>query len=1274
MNYRIYVEKRNKFDIESEELLKDIKLNVSINGIENVKIINLYDVFNMDETIYLETKNVVFSNKVSDIIYEQFDLNTNENKHIFAVEYLPGQYDQRADSAKQCIDLLMVDNDKYSEIDIRSGKLIILYGKLTEIDVKKIKNYYINKVEMRDKNLQKLEQTCENPTNKLIPIINDFRIFSDKQLNDMKKNMGLAMTLEDLKHIKTYFVDIEKRNPTETEIRVLDTYWSDHCRHTTFETIIEGIEVEDGKYKEIFEKSINEYILSREFVYGDKEKDRAITLMDLATISVKEEKKNGNLPDLEESDEVNACSIYIDVDIDGKNEKWILQFKNETHNHPTEIEPFGGAATCIGGAIRDPLSGRTYVYQALRISGAANPNEKVEDTLSGKLPQKTITTKAAHGYSSYGNQIGLSTTFVNEIYHDGYKAKRMELGVVVGAAPAVNIRRDKPEVGDIVLLLGGRTGRDGIGGATGSSKEHTEKSTEQCAAEVQKGNAITERKIQRLFRNKDVTRLIKKCNDFGAGGVSVAIGELSNGIMIDLNKVPVKYIGLNGTELAISESQERMAVVINKDDKERFLEYVNNENLEATEVATITDNKRLVMIWNDNKIVDISREFLDTNGAKSKVKVIIDGYNNITNSDELFKRNDIDGENLESKIMQNISSMNVASQRGLVEMFDSSIGSTTVIMPFGGKYQKTPSEISVQKLPVMTGITTSASMVSYGYNPNIFSLSPYHGGIYSVIESMSKIVSAGGDYRNIRFTFQEYFERLGEDSKKWSKPFLALLGTHDVLKSFELAAIGGKDSMSGTFNNISVPPTLVSFAVTTTNIKDVITTEFKMSKNKIYYIKCTKNKFGIPNYNQIKSIFDYILENMRNKKIVSSFALKEGGVMEAICKMSMGNKIGAKIDAKKFATEEELFDRNYGSFILETVEELSSSDIFEVIHVGETIEEDIIKIIDKNYRPTIVEIDDLINVWEGTFNNVFPIEYTEMKKEEIGEYYKIFKEKSNVDIERKIYINSNKVVKPNILIPVFPGTNCEYDLRKVFENEGGKVSEFVFNNLNRNNINNSIDELVKGIKESQILTLPGGFSLGDEPDGSAKFIASILRNSKISSAIYDLLKRDGLILGICNGFQALIKSGLLPYGRITDLQEKSPTLTFNQIGRHMSKMVNTKIVSTNSPWLSDMEIGDIHTIPISHGEGRIVMSEELYDELLLNGQIVTKYVDLNGNETMKIDYNPNGSEYAIEGIVSLDGKILGKMGHSERIGKGLYKNIVGNTNQNIFRNGVKYFK
>ena len=1274
MNYRIYVEKKKIFNVESEELFNEIRNDMLITNIENVKVINIYDIFNIDEAVYLQTRDIVFSDKVSDIVYDKLESLECEGAQMFAVEYLPGQYDQRADSAKQCIDLLLENTDSNTNIEIRSGKLIVLYGKLTNQEIQKIKKYYINEVEMREKQLDKLETVNEVPSNETIDTIDEFEKLSAYQLQSLKNDMGLAMTTEDLKHIQAYYSKDEKRNPTETEIRVLDTYWSDHCRHTTFETILEEIQIEDGKYKKIFEENINEYLLSRKYVYGENAKDRSITLMDLATIAAKEQKRNGNLSDLEESDEINACSIYVDVNVNNKIEKWILQFKNETHNHPTEIEPFGGAATCIGGAIRDPLSGRTYVYQALRISGSANPNEKIEDTMKGKLPQKIITTKAAHGYSSYGNQIGLATTFVNEIYHSGYKAKRMELGVVVGAAPAENIRRDKPEKDDVVILLGGRTGRDGIGGATGSSKEHTEKSTEQCAAEVQKGNAITERKIQRLFRNKEVTRLIKKCNDFGAGGVSVAIGELADGLIIDLNKVPVKYIGLNGTELAISESQERMAVVIDKKDKDKFLEYADKENLEATEVAVITEEKRLVMIWNNNKIVDLSREFLDTNGAKSKINVTIDGYKNINNSSEFFERSDITADKLETKIEQNMATMNVASQRGLIEMFDSSIGSTTVLMPFGGKYQKTPSEVSIQKLPVMNGTTNTASIVAHGYNPNISSLSPYHGGLYAVIESMSKVVAAGGNYKNIRFTFQEYFERLGDDSKKWSKPLLALLGTNKVLKYFNLAAIGGKDSMSGTFNDISVPPTLVSFAVTTMSTEDVITTEFKSSGNNVYYIRCPKDELGLPNLDNVKAIFDYVSSNIKSKKIVSAFALKDGGIMEAICKMSMGNNIGVRIDGKKIEIEEELFERNYGSFVIETSEELEETNTIDIIHIAETIEEGIIKLIDKKRNPTIVEIDDLTEIWEGSLKDVFPIEYSEIKKEKIDKYYKEFKETEKIDIEKKIYINSNKVAKPKIIIPVFPGTNCEYDLRKAFENEGGIVSEAVFNNLSKSNIHNSIDSLANEIRNSQILMLPGGFSLGDEPDGSAKFIAAILRNTKISDSIDDLLKRDGLILGICNGFQALIKSGLLPYGKVTELQENSPTLSFNKIGKHMSKMVDTKIISSNSPWLSDMEVGDIHTIPISHGEGRVVISQEMYRDLLANGQIVTKYVDLNGNETMKIDYNPNGSEYAIEGLTSLDGKILGKMGHSERAGEGLYKNINGNTNQNIFKNGVKYFK
>ena len=1261
MNYRIFVEKKEDFRVEAQNLMNDLRENVGIESLDFLRILNIYDVFNLSKEELEKMEKIVFSEVNVDKVYNSLEevfaaVENKENIH-FAVEFIPGQYDQRADSAVQCIDLL-ADNENFN---VKSGKLIVLYGNITPEELAKIKKYYINEVEMREKNLNILEENPEQENTEKVPVYENFINKTSEEIADMRNNLELAMTANDLLFIQEYFKNEEKRNPTETEIRVLDTYWSDHCRHTTFETIIDDVKIENEEYRDIIEKTLGEYVKSREYAHGEKLDKKPMTLMDLATVFGKEQRKKGELPDLEVSDEINACSIYIDVPVKGKTEKWILQFKNETHNHPTEIEPFGGASTCIGGAIRDPLSGRTFVYQAVRISGSGDPTEKLNDTLKGKLPQRVITQKAAHGYSSYGNQIGLATTYVNEIYDEGYKAKRLELGLVVGAAPAENIIREKPEKGDVIILLGGRTGRDGIGGATGSSKEHTTESSEKCSAEVQKGNAVTERKIQRLFRNKEVTQLIKKCNDFGAGGVSVAIGELADGLEINLDKVRVKYVGLTGTELAISESQERMAVVVANENVEKFIKLAEEENLEAYKVAEVNDTGRLVMKYRNEVIADISREFLNTNGAKSNINIEIE------KTGKLNLERKVDGENFKERFINNLKDLNVCSQRGLMETFDSSIGSTTVLMPYGGKYQLTPSDVSVQKVSVENAETDVASMVGYGYNPFVAKQSTFHGGAYAVIESIAKVVAAGGNYKNIRFTFQEYFERLGKDSKKWGRPLSALLGAFHIQKEFGLPSIGGKDSMSGTFNDISVPPTLVSFAVSMTTAENVISPEFKKAGNNIYLVRTAYDENDLPDLKELKKNFDFITENIKNKKIVSAAAIKNGGLSEAVAKMAFGNKLGADIKSDGIIGENEWFKAEYGTFIVETAEKF---DYENAVLLGNVISEGKI-VIDSKVE---INLDELIEEWEKPLEKIFPtrkeIENCHLLPHCNGTKYKKIE---LVERENVISSFSNSIAKPRVFIPVFPGTNCEYDLERAFNREGGIAKIGVFNNLTHENILNSIDGFVKEIENSQILMLPGGFSAGDEPDGSAKFMVAVLKNGRVKEAIDKLLKRDGLILGICNGFQALIKSGLLPYGEVRELNEDSPTLTFNNINKHMSKIVMTKIISNNSPWLMGMNEGDIHAIPMSHGEGRVVITEEEYKKLYKNNQIATKYVDFEGNPSMDSQFNPNGSYYAIEGMLAHKGRIFGKMAHSERTGKNLYKNIYGNKDQNIFKNGVKFF-
>lgn len=1242
MNCRVFVEKKPDFDLEARRLFTQLKETFVIEGLRNLRIFNIYDVFGITASERDKAIKGIFSEIVTDSVITG-ELYTGSSKY-FAVEYLPGQFDQRADSAMQCLNLL---SDKNQNVTITTGKLIMLVGNVSDEDVEKIKNYCINPIEMREKNL---EQFVLKEGNEPFPvsIINNFISFNEEEIANFIKENGIAMTMEDMLFIQKYFKDEEKRDPTETEIKVLDTYWSDHCRHTTFETKIKSVIFPKDDFGDTMQKVFDEYIKDREFVHNEKINDKNISLMDMATIIGKEMRKKGLLNDLEVSNEINACSVHIDVDVDGKTEKWLLMFKNETHNHPTEIEPFGGASTCLGGAIRDPLSGRAYVYQAIRVTGSADPLEKLEDTLEGKLPQRKITTGAAHGYSSYGNQIGLATGHVSEIYHEGYKAKRMEVGAVVGAVPLQWIKREEPVSGDVVILIGGKTGRDGCGGATGSSKEHTSDSLTLSGSEVQKGNAPEERKIQRLFRKEKVTKLIKKCNDFGAGGVSVAIGELASGLDINLDVIPTKYQGLSGTELAISESQERMAVVVSLEDKDKFIEYAGEENLEATVVAHVTDTNRLIINYNGKKIVDISRDFLDTSGITQEIDIeveSIDTEKNISNKFDVTK-------SLEENWYSILEDLNIASQKGLVEMFDSTVGTGTILMPFGGKYQMTPTDVSVQKIPVLNGNTNTASAITWGFNPIISSWSQYHGAEYAVIESLAKLVAIGCDYKTVRLSFQEYFQKLGKDAKIWSKPFLALLGTLTAQKEFGTPAIGGKDSMSGTFNDIHVPPSLISFAVTTVNVDNVISPEFKSIDNYIYLVKHSRGKNNSPNYHQLRNNFDFINENIKNKKIVSAITLKNGGIAEALSKMTFGNRIGAKIDG----LVEGLFEFGYGSFIIETKEKLEGENVY---YLGKTIAEYEIHISDKQISMKKAE-----ERWLKKLNTVFPYKTEEEKIITTANLYE----------NTKLFICKNKIAQPKVLITAFPGTNCEYDSARVFNNEGANTEILLFRNITQSYINDSIERMEHEINNSQILMFPGGFSAGDEPDGSGKFIATVIANEKIKKAINAFLKRDGLILGICNGFQALIKSGLLPYGVIGEVTEAEPTLTFNKIGRHVSQMVRTKIISNKSPWLLDIEPGTEHVIPVSHGEGRFFAKEEVLRKLLEKGQIATQYVDLSGNISTEFKFNPNGSSGAVEGLLSPDGRIFGKMGHSERNGEGLYKNIIGNKEQNIFKNGVKYFK
>ena len=1247
---RIYVEKKPAYAVEAKDLFENIRDYLGIRTVTGVRVLIRYDIENISDKTYEEAKITIFSEPPVDVLYEEaFPM--QEGETAFSVEALPGQFDQRADSAEQCVKLL----NENEEPVIRSATTYVIAGACSEEELAHIKDFCINPVDSRENNADKPETLVteyEEPAD--VKIFDGFRNMPEAELKALYDSLGLAMTFKDFRFIQEHFAEEESRDPSMTEIRVLDTYWSDHCRHTTFQTELKNVTFEDGDYKAPMQAAYDMYQAHRAEIFAGR-KDKYVSLMDIALMAMRKLKKDGKLDDQEETDEINACSIIVPVEIDGKTEEWLINFKNETHNHPTEIEPFGGAATCLGGAIRDPLSGRTYVYQAMRVTGAADPTVPMEKTLEGKLPQRKLVTGAASGYSSYGNQIGLATGLVNEIYHPDYVAKRMEIGAVMAAAPRSNVIRETSDPGDIIILLGGRTGRDGCGGATGSSKAHNSQSIDTCGAEVQKGNAPTERKLQRLFRRPEVSRLIKKCNDFGAGGVSVAIGELAAGLQIQLDKVPKKYAGLDGTELAISESQERMAVVIDPKDVDKFMAYAEEENLEATCVAEVTEDPRLVMHWRGKEIVNISRAFLDTNGAHQETDVIV---GTASKADSYFEEK-IDVADVKAAWLKDLADLNVCSQKGLVEMFDASIGAGSVFMPFGGKYQLTPTQSMVAKLPVLKGKTDTVTMMSYGFNPYLSNWSPYHGAAYAVVESVAKIVAAGGDFSKIRFTFQEYFKRMTEDAKGWGEPMSALLGAYTAQIGFGLPSIGGKDSMSGSFNDIHVPATLVSFAVDVAKQQDIITPEFKKSGNKIVKFDIARDAYDMPDYEQAKVLYTAIHQLIQDKVVISAYTLGFGGVAAAVSKMAFGNKLGAKIDSTVKA--EDLFKTGeYGCMIAEV-----PADALDKVNVAYTLIGEVTDDAQFTYGDTVVTMDEALKAWTGTLEKVFPTRSgVEQKKIETP----IYKEGS-------IVICNHKIAQPKVFIPVFPGTNCEYDSMKAFEKAGAKVQTQVFRNLSADGIRESVDAFVKGISDAQIIMFPGGFSAGDEPDGSGKFIATAFRNEKLKEAVMKLLnERDGLALGICNGFQALIKLGLVPYGEITPQQPDSPTLTTNNIGRHISKVAYTKVVSNKSPWLAGAVPGEVYAIPISHGEGRFVASDEWIKKLFAAGCVATQYVDLDGNPTMDEDFNPNASYAAIEGITSPDGRILGKMGHSERIGEAVARNIYGNPDQKIFESGVAYFK
>ena len=1250
---RVFVEKKPEFAVQARELCDEIESYLGIAGVTGVRVLVRYDIENLSEDVYREALGTIFSEPPVDEVFEG-DFVHGADDAVFSVEYLPGQFDQRADSAEQCVKLLK----ETEEPVIKTATTYVISGSLTKEELDAVKAFCINPVDSREASEtipETLVSVFEKPED--VAVFEGFASMDEAALKELYGSLNLAMTFKDFLHIQAYYKNEEKRDPSVTEIRVLDTYWSDHCRHTTFSTELKNVTFTEGDYKKPIEDTYNQYLADHKEIYKGRD-DKFVCLMDLAIMGMKKLRAEGKLEDLEVSEEINACSIVVPVEIDGETEEWLVNFKNETHNHPTEIEPFGGAATCLGGAIRDPLSGRTYVYQAMRITGAADPTRPLNETLKGKLPQRKIVTEAAHGYSSYGNQIGLATGFVKELYHPGYVAKRMEIGAVMGAAPRKNVIRETSDPGDIIILLGGRTGRDGIGGATGSSKVHTEASIEVCGAEVQKGNPPTERKIQRMFRRPEVSRLIKKCNDFGAGGVSVAIGELAAGLYIDLDKVPKKYAGLDGTEIAISESQERMAVVVDPKDVDAFLAYAAEENLEAVTVAEVTESPRLTMTWRGKTIVDLSRAFLDTNGAHQEADVTLTVPNR---EGTPFERKEVG--DVKESWMKMLGSLNVCSQKGLVERFDASIGAATVMMPYGGKFQQSEIQTMVAKLPVLKGKCDAVTMMSYGFDPYLSSWSPYHGAVYAVLSSVAKIAAAGGDYRKIRFTFQEYFQRMTEDPTRWGQPFAALLGAYNAQMGFGLPSIGGKDSMSGTFNEedgkeVNVPPTLVSFAVDVASEKTAISPEFKTAGNKIVVFKIEKDAYDLPVYSQITEGYGKLFEDIKAGRIVSAYAVERHGMAEAVSKMAFGNHMGVKIEHN--VDPRDFFAPGWGDIVCEVpdgkVGELSISYTL----IGEVTDRAAFE-----YGSVSIPLTEALDTWNAPLENVFPTE-SGVKQEEVKQ--EVFK-------ADQIVICNHKIGTPNVFIPVFPGTNCEYDSTKVFERAGANVSAKVFRNLSAEDIRDSVELYRKEIEKAQIVMFPGGFSAGDEPEGSAKFFATAFRNEVVKEALMKLLnERDGLILGVCNGFQALIKLGLVPGGTITEQNAGAPTLTYNTIGRHISKMVNLKVVSNKSPWLAEAELGGVYVNPVSHGEGRFVASDEWLKKLFANGQVATQYVDADGNPTMDEYWNPNGSYMAIEGITSPDGRVYGKMAHSERRGDAVAKNIYGEQDMKIFESGVKYFK
>lgn len=1252
---RIYVEKKSAYAVSAHELMHELKSYLGITDVSSVRVLNRYDIDNISDEVYKESLSTVFSEPPVDTVYEEsFDA----DGRVFSVEPLPGQFDQRADSAVQCVKLINKDADPV----IRTAITYVISGDISDDEFNAIKKHCINPVDSRESDGMKpesLEDEYEEPAD--VEVMDGFKDMKGNDLKDLYDSLNLAMTFRDFIHIQNYFRDSEHRDPTITEIRVLDTYWSDHCRHTTFNTELKNVKFDDGFYRKPIEDAFLDYKDNFKVIYKDRD-DKYVCLMDLALMAMKTLKKNGYLTDQEESDEINACSIVVPVQIDDETEEWLINFKNETHNHPTEIEPFGGAATCLGGAIRDPLSGRTYVYQAMRVTGAADPTGSVKDTIEGKLPQKKLVREAAHGYSSYGNQVGLATGYVKEIYHPDYVAKRMEIGAVMGAAPRKAVKRLTSDPGDIIILLGGRTGRDGIGGATGSSKAHTTMSTKVCGAEVQKGNPPTERKIQRLFRRPEVSSIIKKCNDFGAGGVSVAIGELADGLDIDLDKVPKKYAGLDGTELAISESQERMAVVVSPSDEEKFLRFAAEENLEAVSVASVTDTGRMVINWRGKKIVDLSRSFIDTNGAHQETDVEV----NMPDPEKNFFRKpviskvseDLDGNDVANALSDTLSDINVCSQRGLVEMFDSSIGAGTVLMPYGGKTQRTEIQTMVAKLPVMEGKCDVVTMMAYGFDPYLSTWSPFHGAQYAVLSSVSKIVAAGGDFRKIHFTFQEYFRRMTEEPSRWSQPFAALLGAYKAQMNFRLASIGGKDSSSGTFNELDVPPTLVSFAVDVADSHDIISPEFKKAGDKIYKIRIHHNEYDEPDYENAMKVYDYVAECIRNKSVISAYVIDSYGAAPAALKMAFGNMFGVKI--YDTVSPKDMFAPEIGSFIVEADSVLDGADGVDISLIGEVCDDGKF-----SFGKAVLSMDECLKTWSAPLEKVFPTRTDD--------------DRSPVTIPEynapSVSYAGEKFGKPRVFIPVFPGTNCEYDSAKAFERAGAVPTVKVFRNRDAEDIRASVEEFAREIDNSQIIMFPGGFSAGDEPEGSAKFFANAFRNDILKEAVGRLIDtRDGLMLGICNGFQALIKLGLVPYGKIRTQSADSPTLTYNTIGRHISHEVSLKVVSNKSPWLRLAKLGGVYVNPASHGEGRFVASDEWLKKLIENGQVATQYVDIEGNATLDEEWDINGSYMAIEGITSPDGRIFGKMTHAERIGDHVAMNIYGEQDMKIFESGVSYFE